>query len=108
MLFPSIESETIYLIPHSIDGVAMNRCTIVKDLSVYFDQSLTFRYNIYRIVNRANRLLFFILRHSKDFNLTTTTLLYTFLVRPILEYATVTWTPYYNSYIGQVSKNVRL
>ena len=89
---------------YSIDGVAINKCAIVKDLGVYFDQSLTFRYNIDCIVNRANRLLFFVLRHSKDFNRKTTTLLYTSLVRPILEYATVIWSPYYNSSIEQLEK----
>ncbi|KAK9499191.1 hypothetical protein O3M35_003686 [Rhynocoris fuscipes] len=98
--FSKIKSSIVF--QYSLNNQLINRCDIVKDLGIYIDQELTFRNHIEQIVNNSLRLLFFILRHSKDFNEYTTVILFTSLVRPLLEYCTVIWSPYYSTHIKQI------
>ena len=55
------------------------------------------------IVARANRILGFIKRISKDFkNVNTLKVLYKLLVRPILEFPNIVWSPYYQVHINRL------
>jgi len=72
----------------------------IKDLGVTFDVKLRFHLHIEKMINKATCVLGFIKRWAKEFNDPyATKLLYTVLVRPILEYASVVWSPQYQSYI---------
>ena len=67
------------------------------------DPKLKFSAHINLAINKAKCLLSFIKRWAKEFNDPyTTKALYVSLVRPILEYASVLWCPYYNSYIDSL------
>ena len=63
------------------------RVTLIRDLGIIVDTNLQFTDQINHVINRANKQLGFIMRHSKDFkNEETLRLLYLTLVRSILTY----------------------
>ena len=65
-----------------------------KDLGVIFDEHLHFNTHIKEIIHKANNVLGIIKRtfNSRDANLIR--LLYTTLVRPILDYSSTIWNPH--------------
>lgn len=68
----------------------------IKDLGVILDRKLTFVPHIDHIVNKASRMLGFIIRNGKVFKKPATKiLLYNSLVRSILEYNSVVWRPHF-------------
>lgn len=88
---------------YKINNVSINRSTHVVDLGVILDTRLDFQLHINRTINRANTMLGFVKRFSKEFNdpyLLKT--LFCSLVRPILEYACVVWTPFYDSHVKRI------
>lgn len=73
--------------------------TSLRDLGVICDKELNFRSHIDNIINRANSALGFVKHWSKEFsNPYVTKSLYFTFVRPILEYASQVWSPYYNTH----------
>lgn len=92
-------NETSY----SIKGTKLENVASFVDLGVTMDTKLRFNVHISLTVNKAKGVLGFIKRWSKEFDDPyTTKLLFTSLVRPILEYASVVWNPYYNLYIDML------
>ena len=63
-----------------------------KDLGVHIDQELSFSEHISKQVNKANRILGALKHTFKYINKYTFTYLYKSLIRPHLEYASVTWS----------------
>ena len=67
---------------------------IVKGLGVYFQNDFNFRFQINEIVLKANRMLGFIRRHTKDFkDISVLAILYCSLVLSHLEYCSSIWSP---------------
>ena len=66
----------------------------VKDLGITITHHLTCETQVFNVVNKANRILGFVRRTVGSSNQSTFTLLYTALVRPVLEYAAPVWSPY--------------
>ncbi|XP_055387973.1 uncharacterized protein LOC129616364, partial [Condylostylus longicornis] len=66
----------------------LNRVSSIKDLGVVFDEKLTFRQHYNAVISKANSVLGFVKRYTKEFNdpyvIKT---LFVALVRPHLEYA---------------------
>ena len=76
-----------------------------KDLGVIFDCKLEFKMHVDYIVSRGNSLLGFITRNSKDFKCPYTfKSLYVNFVRPVLEYCSVAWCPYYKNASNRIKK----
>lgn len=72
------------------------RCTSLKDLGVLLDSELTMTYHVDHVVSKARRMLGFIKRFSKEFeDVFVLRTLYVTYVRPILEFASVVWSPYF-------------
>jgi len=70
---------------------------------VLLDPKLKFDCHIMSTVNKAMNVLGFIKRWSKEFDdLYTTKLLFTSLVRPILEYCSSVWSPQYQVHIDRI------
>ena len=65
-----------------------------KDIGVTFDKNLKFDVHISNTVNKANQRLGLIRRTFEYMESDTFLMLYTSLVRPLLEYATVIWSPW--------------
>lgn len=67
-----------------------------KDLGVIFSSNLSFNKHIDYVISKANSMLAYIKRNSRDFrDPYTIKTLYTSYVRSNLEYASVIWSPYY-------------
>lgn len=72
----------------------MERVLEHKDLGVVFDSKFKFSSHVAYISSRANKVLGFVIRSSKDFkSITALKVLYYSYVRSILEYASVVWNP---------------
>lgn len=77
--------------------------TSIRDLGVICDNQLNFRAHYDSIINRANSTLGFVKRWSKEFsNPYVTKSLYVSFVRPLLEYASPAWSPYYHVHIQRI------
>ena len=83
---------------HTFDRIQLHR-----DLGVIFDVKLTFSNHIETIEASARAALGFIKRTLKNkFTIDTAKMLYFALVRSKLEYASVVWHPYHQSYIDKI------
>jgi len=81
---------------YTLNGVELENVNEFRDLGVLMDPKLKFNCHINAIVCKARSMLGFIKRWSKEFNDPyVTKLLFTSLVRPILEYASPVWDPRY-------------
>jgi len=84
---------------YHLNGFQLEKVCSFVDLGVTLDPKLRFHFHIEKIVNKATCTLGFIKRWAKEFlDPYATVRLYTALVRPILEYASVVWNPQYQSY----------
>ena len=73
------------------------------DLGVILDPKLWFHLHIDSCVNKAKSLLGFIKRWSKEFNDPyVTKRLFASLVRPVLEYGCILWSPFYKYYSDKI------
>lgn len=90
---------------YSLSGVSLARESLVKDLGVLLDSKLTFNAHLTYIISKASSQLGFIFRFAKHFkDVYCLKALYCSLVRPILEYSSVVWSPYYQNGIQRVEK----
>ena len=81
---------------YSIDGRDLSRVTTIKDLGIIFDTRLTFSDHIDAMCSRAMRALGFLKRHTRDFrDVAALVALYNSLVRSILDYGSIVWSPFY-------------
>lgn len=84
---------------YSICGQLVPSVSSLRDLGVLCDRELNFRAHIDSIIRRANSMLGYVKRWSKEFsNPYVTKSLYVTFVRPILEYASQVWSPYYETH----------
>lgn len=75
----------------------------LRDLGVICDSELNFHSHIDHIVNRANSVLGFVKRWSKEFSDPyVCKSLYIFFVRPLLEYACQVWSPSQSTLINRI------
>ena len=73
-------------------------------LGVIFDQTMSFIPHINKMTSKATKTLNFIKRNLCNCSLQTKSKAYLSLVRPMLEYASSTWDPYYGNYIAFIEK----
>lgn len=83
---------------------SLQRVNEIKDLGVIFDCSLSFIPHINNMSNKSFRILGFITRNSRDFSVSTYRVLYLTLVRSILSYSSIVWSPYYLNHIYTLEK----
>lgn len=80
---------------YSIDGSVLRRVDESKDLGIVMTSTLSPERHLNYIVNRASSLVGFIMRSTRDFNSPRPlVILYKTLVRPIMEYGSILWSPY--------------
>lgn len=81
----------------------LQRVECIKDLGIILDSKLTFRDHISYITSKASKTLGFVFRLTKHFkDVYCMKALYCALVRSILEYASVVWSPYYQNGIQRI------
>ena len=82
---------------YQLDGEPLKRVNVVKDLGVLLDRKMTFIPHLNKVVARGKCMLGFMKRQSKEFDCPQVTkLLFCALVRPLLEYCSVVWSPTLN------------
>lgn len=89
---------------YSMNNSALNTDTTEKDVGVTFDESLEFRLHIKNMIAKANSRVGLIKRSFSKLNIKTFKLVYKSLVRPILEYCSVIWSPIYKGDINEIEK----
>lgn len=90
---------------YKIDTEHLENLQTVKDLGVHFDPVLSFKDHYNFIVNRALKLLGFMKRSLSEFdNVRCFKDIFCSLVRSILEYATIIWSPYYKCHKDLIEK----
>jgi hypothetical protein len=88
---------------YSINDVKLDDVNSIRDLGVIIDSKLTFVNHIDRMTSSARSVLGFVKRRVKDFDdpyICKT--LYCALVQPILEYASVVWSPHHKIYSDKI------
>lgn len=91
-------TRRIHVFPavYTLEGTVLAEMDCVRDLGVIFDKKLTFKPHIESTINKASRMLGFVLRNGKIFrSAKVKILLYNSLVRSVLEYCSVVWRPHY-------------
>lgn len=92
-----------YFHNYTIGHHKLERVTSFKDLGVILDSKMTFNDHINATIAKANSMLGFVRRTTKDFtNPLTIKNLYCSLVRSNLEYAAIIWDPAYQIYINRI------
>lgn len=95
--------RTLLQFNYGLAGVELQRVTTVKDLGVLLDTKLTFKDHVAYIVSKASAQLGFLFRFSKKFtDVYCLKALYCSIVRPILEYSSVVWSPFYRNEIQRI------
>lgn len=83
------------LTSYYLNGTELERVSSIKDLGIIYSPNLCFSPHINAIVNRALKVLGFIIRNTKLFNsVGCLCTLYYALTRSLLEYGSVVWHPY--------------
>ncbi|KAF6198265.1 hypothetical protein GE061_008012 [Apolygus lucorum] len=94
--------------PYLINGALLSRKDDIVDLGVHLDSQLSFSNHIAQVASRGMRALGFVKRNSREFTQPSALVtLYKTLVQPILEYASVIWSPYYNCHTLQIERVFR-
>ena len=73
-----------------------------KYLGVTINQTLSWQDHIINICNKANSTLAFLQRNLRKCSSTIKSLAYSAYVRPIVEYASVVWSPYVKADISRI------
>lgn len=88
---------------YNVKGILVDRVEVIRDLGVLFDSAMSFRPHYNDICSRAGRMLSFILRTAKPFRRADSLIiLYSSLVRTIVEYCSAVWTPIYQTHIDRL------
>lgn len=84
---------------YNIDGVPLVCVEEIKDLGIILDRKLSFVSHTTSLSMRCHRILGYIWRNSKGLSSNAFILLYKALVRSILEYCCVVWSPHYGVHV---------
>ena len=99
--FYRIKSPVLY--NYKINSSVIIYNELITDLGVAFDRELEFKNHSAKIVTKASQMLGFVFRWSREFRSALITRhLYISFVRPILEYASQVWSPFYKVDIDRV------
>lgn len=103
--FTLSRSLTSILHCYGIKNCPLDRVTSKKDLGILLDPRLTFNEHIDYVICKANSMLGFLKRNSRDFtDPYTLKTLFISLVRPHLEYCSIIWNPSYNLHSYRIER----
>lgn len=78
---------------YKINNYVIDRVEEIRDLGVIMDKKLSFVPHIQYVTTKAKAILQFVKRQAPKFHIDTIKLLYSALVRSIIEFASVIWSP---------------
>ena len=79
---------------YKIGNTAINKVASAKYLGVTITQNLSWKEHITKIINKANSTHGFLQRNLQQCSINVKSLAYVTYVRPIVEYASVVWSPH--------------
>ena len=91
-------------VKYEINGKELQTTEVEKDLGVYISKDLKPAHHIGVIAARANRMVGLIKRNFSYMDIEMCKTLYVSLVRPHLEYAVQSWSPYFRKDIDELEK----
>lgn len=98
-------SRSVITFDYNLSGLSIQRVNQVEDLGILFVPSLHFGPHIDIMTSKAFRVLGFIKRHTVNFSSPKCLLvLYNSLVRSVLEYGCVVWSPYTAADIRRIDR----
>lgn len=90
---------------YHIEQNILNEAETVRDLGVILDKKCTFIPHMDSIIQKASRLLGFVMRNVKVFKKPTSKILiYNALVRSQLEYCSIIWRPHYSTHMLRIER----
>jgi hypothetical protein len=99
-----IRHQNQYHIMSNQSQYVLQRINSISDLGVIFDENLKFDKHICEKIKKAYSILGIIKRNFRCLSQDSFIQLYKTLVRPLLEYANVVWSPYRQKYIEMIEK----
>jgi hypothetical protein len=93
-----------FMFDYKIDNFSVNVVQELRDLGVLFDAKLSFVPHINCVAAKASRLLGLVNRTLKEFPVDAHKLVYCSIVRSVLEYASVVWSPTYLVHIHNIER----
>ena len=94
--------KTPVIFNYNIDGTNLERVDSIRDLGVIFDSKMSFIPHIDSLISKSRSRLGFIFRNTSAFSIDTLRVLYVSLVKPILNYASSLWSPFYRVHIDRI------
>lgn len=92
-----------YSFQYKILDQDLNSVSFMKDLGIIFESSFKFDMHIDTVTTKAFKLLGFIKRSTKEFkNINSIINLYNALIKPILLYGSLIWSPHYDVGINKL------
>lgn len=88
-------SHSSYNHTYNINAESLPYVQQIKDLGILFDRNLSFIPQISNLSLRCHKVMGYVFRNSKGLSSEAFSLLYKSLVRSLLEYASIVWSPYY-------------
>lgn len=90
---------------YTMSGTSIVRVSTVKDLGVLLDSKLNYTQHIAATTAKANAMLGFIKRNTQQFrDIYCLKTLFCALVRSVLEYGVLIWSPYYAVQINRIER----
>ena len=104
----SFNRGTVIQTSYEISEIVLENVSSFCDLGITLDSKLNFNLHIDACISKSSSVLGFIKRWSREFDDPyLPKRLFTSLVRPILEYGSLVWSPYYSCHVIELnlSKN---
>lgn len=90
---------------YTLRNCALERVSSVKDLGITLDTKLRFTEHISLVVAKAYAILGLVKRNTRDFNdVYCLKAIYVSLIRSILEYSVIVWSPYHATHINRIER----
>ena len=87
---------------YMIGNEVIKQVDSIKYLGVIIDKKITWSQQVDKIALKANRVRGFLYRNIKHCSPDIKNRCYKIFIRPILEYASIIWSPYYNQYVNKL------
>lgn len=89
---------------YRLNNIVIRKVDVQKDLGVLIDDHLGFNEHISAKINEAHKIMGFIVRSCKKFNVDVCLKLFDGLVLPKLEYCCLIWSPQYEVWVKSIER----
>ena len=87
---------------YEVNDAQLKRVNLQRDLGIIFDTGMSFAEHIQNKILEAQKVMGFIIRSTRSFNVDVALRLFDALVLPKLEYNSIIWSPLYDVYVNSI------